>query len=61
MGEYWEKKIKDVVDISKEYGFSILDDEFWGVQPAAVLSLIVDVYTKQTDYKRMLKLYHDSK
>jgi len=39
--EYWDKKVKKVVSISKEYGYSELNEEFWKRQPAIVMSLIV--------------------
>jgi len=53
MSEYWEKKVVDVASISKKYGYSSFDIEFWNEQPAGVLSLIIDIHDKkQTDLKK---------
>jgi len=39
--EYWNKKVKRIVDISKEHGYPEQNEEFWEHQPAGVISLIV--------------------
>ena len=41
--DYWNKKVKAVVEISKEYGYPEQDREFWIRQPAGVISLILDI------------------
>ena len=41
--KYWENKIKQVVNISKEHGFPEQDIEFWNHQPCGVISLIIDI------------------
>ncbi len=40
---YWKKKVKYIVKISKIYGYSDLDKEFWDRQPAIIISLITDI------------------
>ena len=47
--EYWEKKVKEIVEISEEYGYSDFNTEFWKEQPAGILSLILDIYKSKEE------------
>jgi len=42
--DYWEKKVKRVCGISKEFNYPEQDEEFWNRQPAGIISLIVEIY-----------------
>ena len=44
MDDYWERKVDEVIKISKEYGYKELNKEFWINQPAILISLVVDIY-----------------
>jgi len=41
--DYWNKKIKAVVEVSKKYGYPEQNEEFWKTQRAGVISLILDM------------------
>jgi len=43
MEEFWEKKVNEVVRISKEMGYEELNKEFWMNKPAILISFIIDV------------------
>lgn len=45
---YWQNKVNSIIKISKEYGYSSYDAEFWKTQPSGVISLIIDIYSKKT-------------
>jgi hypothetical protein len=47
---YWEKKVKKAVKISKEFGFSEQNEEFWTRQPAGVISLLIQVHEEMTTH-----------
>jgi len=53
MEQFWEKKIKKVIKISKKYGFDEQDEEFWKRQPAGVISLVVEIESNCEGYRKM--------
>jgi hypothetical protein len=44
--EYWKLKVHFAKIISEINGFPEQNDEFWGHQPAGVISLVVKLYEK---------------
>ena len=44
LSPYWEKKLKKVCKISKQFDYPEQDREFWERKPAGIISLIVDIY-----------------
>lgn len=49
VNDYWKKKVEEVVEISKKYGFSEQDTEFWMRQPSGVITLIINMHTTHID------------
>ena len=44
--KYWKKKVKKAVEISKEFGYSEQNENFWNNQRAGIISLLIDIYDK---------------
>ncbi len=42
--EIWKQKVKEIVKVSKFYGYREQDKEFWTQQPCGVISLILEIY-----------------
>ena len=55
MDEYWRKKVTEVIEISKEYGYKELNKEFWINQPVILISLVVDICRSKEKFKEALE------